>query len=465
MNRIHSSVLALVMCIFLIQATDPPFEKPTGSFVNFFQLKMPALIFTPFMTSSVDDKKTISDRQFLSTELQPPTLGPLELHPPTVDPQELHPPVQDTFNYQPPSIGVYSTLQDPLGLFNQDNGGTQQNEQNNFNANLNLPVYPPIQAAPSDQSNTANNNNEAIGEVSNYSNDFMQITDSSNNTNNLYNPPNNNQEFHNNVKTDYTELTEQEFLKPLLKLYENVIHQEDNVATKNTSHISKNFVETVTEQASQNEVVAPTDKIVTKNKDLTENRSQKTSLMKAIHDLFKNSIRRDDMGIIDNKHKEHIGEILPTDFRRTISTRFLPHRLLNQLSFKRKSEREHPITSLERAGFKIPVIFPSNEGVTENVNELHSVRSSRLGFLDQFRIPRRYNKFRDTFYEGHQSYFDPSARYQTAWSSRRPRVIFPTDQVAFRDPVQNQEQEPEWLAGDNTLQDLQEQDVRDRGKE
>lgn len=101
-------------------------------------------------------------------------------------------------------------------------------------------------------------------------------------------------------------------------------------------------------------------------------------------------------------------------------------------------------------------------------------RLNRLNFppneVSGFRIPRRFRGFRDPYSEGYQPtarepYFDPSARFHTSWPSRRPRVIFPTDLVAFRDPLQNgnQDKEPDWLAGDNSLQDLQEQDIRDKG--
>ncbi|CAG9864949.1 unnamed protein product [Phyllotreta striolata] len=373
MNRIHSSILALVMCIFLIQATDPPYEKPTGNFVNFFRMKMPAVIFAPFLTDEAE-RKTISDRQFLSTELQPPTM----------DPQELRPPELDNFNNNynnnnnnnnngnnNNNPGVYSTLQDYDYVSSQDNPTD----------NLKLPLYPPIHPAPA--TSPGANTNENIGEVSNWSDDS---------------PKNSSEE---RLPNKYEELIEQDFIKPLLKLYEKVIHQDDNSS-----------------QVAQNS---------------TDYNRKESSQLNAINSLIKSPLRRDDVDVVENHRKEHIGEILPVDPRHN----FIQHRL------SRTNEYTHGV----------PIVFPS-----EVAPEIEGFRGSRSGltFLEHFRVPRRYNKYREVF-------FDPSARYQTAWSPRRPRVIFPTDQVAFRDPVQSQELDAEWLAGDNSLQDLQEQDVRDRG--
>lgn len=59
---------------------------------------------------------------------------------------------------------------------------------------------------------------------------------------------------------------------------------------------------------------------------------------------------------------------------------------------------------------------------------------------------------------GREPYFDQT--WKNPWRSRGPRVIFPSDLVTFRD----QNQEPDFLAGDANLQDLQETDTRDRGK-
>lgn len=56
-----------------------------------------------------------------------------------------------------------------------------------------------------------------------------------------------------------------------------------------------------------------------------------------------------------------------------------------------------------------------------------------------------------------------SSKWQSSsWSaSRRPRVIFPSDLVAFREP---NEEEPDYLGSEASLQDLQQSDNKDRGE-
>ncbi|XP_056640922.1 uncharacterized protein LOC130447897 [Diorhabda sublineata] len=415
MNRLHTSILALVMSIFLIQASDPPYEKPTGSFIKFFPLKIPALIYTPFVTNV---------HKTLSTELQPPTLDPQELHPSTLDPQELHPPTLSPQDYQSsqaddlfkdptmPHVAVYSTLQD----FPRDN----------FNSGSNLPSYPSVDAYP-------------LSNRTQFDGDVPENSSSSNNTNGLTKLHNylvqiNDESQTNKEKTAYQELLEQDFVRPLLKLYEKEIHQDSDYLTNTNNRISKE-----------------------NNVEITANKTKEIAL-----------IRRYDSNIDDTKDKEHIGEILPADFHKNRKRVFFA-RKLNPVGFKPSLERSEII--------RFPMAFPSgasSEGsdvfVTENVNRINEQyysRSPRLGIpiLEQFRMPRRYRGFREGYSDGQQVHFDPSARYQTVWSSRRPRVIFPTEQVTFRDPIKSQDAEPDWLAGDGTLQDLQEQDIRDRGSD
>ncbi|XP_072391802.1 uncharacterized protein [Diabrotica undecimpunctata] len=525
MNWIHSSLLALVMSIFLIQASDPPYEKPTGRFIKFYPLKTPALIFTPFVTNiqkTEDDTKKISDRQFLSTDLQPPTLDPQELQPPTVDPQNLLPPPVNTFteisqnDFLPP-VAIYSTLQDfPTTGSQNTTNISEAPAQNNLDNNLNLPLYPPIHPAPFDTPNeespsnytqeqsyntndatqpsfsghpgiAANANNEGLTRLHNY---LRQINNES--------QSNTNEGFHNKGKSSYDTLLEQDFIRPLLKLYEKEIHLDENYAIANASRISKeDYLESVKPDKSTEKVVSE-DTINNRETAVIQLKEQDNKLsvpnevkfeqqevtlpqkeekmVKMVNDIFTKPIRRDDFNVVENRDKEHIGEILPSDFYRKISNnnRIFQNRRLSHIPFK-----SNLVTPVERSEIlRIPVVFPSgpsSEGidgiVTDNanrVNEQYYARTPRLSLplVEHFRVPRRYKGFRDNYSEG-PIYFDPSARYQTAWtaSSRRPRVIFPTEQVAFRDPVQNQEAEPDWLAGDSNLQDLQEQDIRDRGSE
>lgn len=86
--------------------------------------------------------------------------------------------------------------------------------------------------------------------------------------------------------------------------------------------------------------------------------------------------------------------------------------------------------------------------------QLQSYRGAR-------KIPSRERGHRELLGEapsGREPYFDQA--WKNPWRSRGPRVIFPSDLVTFRD----QNQEPDFLAGDANLQDIQETDTRDRGK-
>ncbi|KAG5876774.1 hypothetical protein JTB14_038452 [Gonioctena quinquepunctata] len=240
------------------------------------------------------------------------------------------------------------------------------------------------------------------------------------------------------------------------------------------------------------------NKEASKNYFLTNEKMKILSLANDVMGMKK--VRRDDISPLENRDQEHIGEILPVNFNENIERTNQGQALENLNLYRspnyrmRKSyEYDDRFSQAERSELpRIPIVFPGERyktgfeptgGSTDytdasgfspknfikpSTEQLFS-RSPRLSLtpLDAYRTPRRFRGFRDYHSDGFQPYFDPSARFQSAsaWSSRRPRVIFPSDQVSFRDSVQNpsQEAEPEWLAGDNALQDLQEPDIRDRG--
>ncbi|XP_060532960.1 uncharacterized protein LOC132705970 isoform X2 [Cylas formicarius] len=164
------------------------------------------------------------------------------------------------------------------------------------------------------------------------------------------------------------------------------------------------------------------------------------------------SNRRDDVSVEDSA-KEHIGEILPANYKPQVSNalvlgRYPDRRMRKSYQYDESFKPLSPPAPIVRK----PITFPG-EGF-DGTKARHE--------LNAYRYPRRLRGPYDSF----QPYYDPSARYQTfPGSSRRPRVIFPSDLVQFREPATsgNHQEEVDWLAGDNSLQDLQEQDTRDRG--
>ncbi|XP_076259398.1 uncharacterized protein LOC143195819 isoform X1 [Rhynchophorus ferrugineus] len=208
------------------------------------------------------------------------------------------------------------------------------------------------------------------------------------------------------------------------------------------------------------------------------------------------STRRDDLSV-ENNDNEHIGEILPPGFQinEQKSPSFMvssTRRNLYQYPIvqTRKSysyddafqprtpvafpvEKYHPeydVTAVSGDGFDTSgfiAFYPGQETLTTT-----SFPRARFNEISPYRYPRRLRPFDGS--SGYQAvrqevprrepFFEPSTRYQ-AWqaSSRRPRVIFPSDLVQFREQnTQGVSEEPEWLVGDGNLQDLEGGEVRDR---
>ncbi|XP_017772422.1 PREDICTED: proclotting enzyme [Nicrophorus vespilloides] len=339
MNKIHSGILAIVMSIFLIQATDPPTEK-TGSLLA--QAEMKRLAYQSLSSRRVE--------KFVPIQVTTPT---------------------------PPVI----------------NDNQAETEQMNFIRNYLRQMQNESEAAT---------NYAAI-------NTFLQREG----------------------KSDYEKLLEKEFVRPLLKLYE----------------------------------------------------MNETSIQKPI--------RRDDT-VSEVNDNEHIGEILPPNFEPNTEKIHLPSPRFvfrARKSFDYSDEGFRPSTgysqeSLDSPRYRKPISFPGDRFRPEyepvDYSEYEAQASSenyqrgpRFNFPPSevlgYRMPRRQRGFRDVFFQGAREpqYFDQSTPWESPWAStvnRRPRVIFPSDLVAFRDTTSTQK-EPDFLAGDSALQDLQQQDTRDRGAE
>lgn len=261
-------------------------------------------------------------------------------------------------------------------------------------------------------------------------------------------------------KTEYEKFLEKDFIKPLLKLYEQDFPPVAEPYAVNVNSSSRDF--------SHNFKIMSKDEL-----NLLLNNQHSSS----VQPLTMN--RRDDN--FEQSKDEHIGEILPSGYQISLKPlhRFGPVRqpsyqqlpvIKNRQSFEETSFKpiRKPITfpgerfrpEYEPSSFSSEGGFesPTFEFATEDSRAAYS-RPPRLSLppndINGFRIPRRFPS-------------SPREPYwQTAWaSSRRPRVIFPSDLVGFRDPAQvgPSSEEPDWLAGENNLQDIQEQDTRDRGK-
>lgn len=413
MNKIHSGVLALVLGIFFIHAADPPFEKNTGSFLEYTSAKYLPFTSTGYQT----DSTLLAPRIDSQPDLQLSTSKSSQVEN-TENLQQFH-------NYL---IKIHNETK-----FNGDT--TETPEEKNYDV----------------------------------INKFLNKKE----------------------KTQYEKLLEKDFIRPLLTLYQKQIHQEPDFIAGNfsdSSRISKEDYVDDFKVLSKDEL----DMLIHGGETYQHNEEQN------VNHNFDQKVRRDD-NIEDNNDNEHIGEILPPDYKeepkkenihrfspvRRRLTLYNPYRQRKSYDYEDGFKPGGPfLDNVDLPRLRKPVTFPgerfrpeyepsasSGDGFDPTGEEPRSVfsRPPRLSLppneVPGFRMPRRfrgYPSFSDGFPTGRDQFFDP-ARYQSGWSgSRRPRVIFPTDLVAFRDPVQTQE-ESDWLQGDNSLQDLQDTDTRDRG--
>lgn len=249
----------------------------------------------------------------------------------------------------------------------------------------------------------------------------------------------------------------------------------------------------------------------------------------------KNLLRRDDLisGINDN---EHIGEILPNDYNKGTHVNQAPNHAYNPRQSVQPAARQqrtqrqnwprrnfdesfrqnqfNPSVNsqnsnnnhnrkrfrqdyneqgpeFELSGFEDPTNyrqFDYEPQASENFAQPIRVQPNRFLASEagpaSYRIPRRQRGYREMFFQSpiyREPFFEshfPSWEGQVG--NRRPRVIFPTDLVAFRDTANlvpnpsglsgpsgpsGVDKEPDLLSGDGNLQDIQQQsDNRERGQ-
>ncbi|CAH0551889.1 unnamed protein product [Brassicogethes aeneus] len=421
MNKIHSGVLALVLGIFLIQAADPPFERNTGTFLEFTTAK-----YLPFSGS----RQTDSTPLLIKIDDQP-------------------------------------SLQ-----FNNTNNESSRNELGNSNVEL---------------EHFYNYLIKIHNETKQFK-DVVPVTKESVRKDEVINRFLNKKD-----KSQHEKRLETDFVRPLLKLYEKELHEQPYVSGNSTD----------SPRISKEDYVEEFKVLSKEDLDMLIHGGQKYQQNEQYVDQ---KIRRDDDSLESNEN-EHIGEILPPDYKKE-TTRFARRQLYQQplVRFRLPNYRQRKSYDYEE-GFKPvgpfgeppdysrlrqPVNFPGERfrleyepsspsggdanfrlDPTASGDDPRSSysRPPRLTLppneIPGYKVPRRfrgYQTFPDNFPTGREQFFDP-ARYQAGWtSSRRPRVIFPTDLVAFRDPVQNNAEETDWLQGDNNLQDIQQDgDSRERG--
>nr|CAI5843276.1 unnamed protein product [Callosobruchus analis] len=448
MNKIQSAVLAVVMSVFLIQATDPPYEKPTGSFIQFY----------PVRQRRIDNAEPKYTQVFFNAQR---SIGnALDVNQKSV---------QSTTagNYVPSSLvpqrstitnflsGSNLPLYPPLVPIPQ--APTTSEPDQKF-AESALPQYPPVRLQ-FDVSKVpeipSRNRYDALGRLHNY---LSKIGDSRDRSGQQ-----------DEDKSAYEKLLDRELVRPLLKLYEKQIHYEPDYEIANgnsTGRISKeDYVEDFKVlskdelemlmyggekyQANHNHDAEDHQNLDHGDDSVSSASSEETS--------SSNGIRRDDISVPENNDKEHIGEILPPEFKKTQQSYPQAHRrvyhqiIFNPANYRMRKSYDYN----DRAEIpRIPLTFPtapSSEGL--DGTGYHRVPRINLPPPELYRAPRRFRGIENRLTRGRR----------TPISTHRHGTTMVGLLEDLEDANNNQEPEPDWLAGDNNLQDIQEADVRDRG--
>lgn len=292
-------------------------------------------------------------------------------------------------------------------------------------------------------------------------------------------------------KSDYELLLEKDIVKPLLKLYQKDL--DENVKDNTTNYLDATKRISKEDNLDDLKILSKTDiELLFNNQHIYQNPEEVDPQQIS---------RRDDIFENNNNKDEHIGEILPNEynndntqiysrrndyFRTPLRLRVQNYRKLYDYddSFKPSSpayllpdsfrkakysgfdaSSEGYETTGDDPTYRYSYRYPDNHETDETSKNY--ARQVKFNFPSNdntvYRVPRRQRGYRDLFNDGRESRFEQQGthQYQPTWNSaRRPRVIFPSDLVAFREP--NQE-EPDYLAGDTNLQDIQQPDLRDRG--
>ncbi|KAL1497548.1 hypothetical protein ABEB36_008489 [Hypothenemus hampei] len=438
MNQIHSCVLALVLSIFLIQAADPPYEKTTVSLLEFVP-------------------------KFHKTAT---TSRPLE----------------ENIRSNETTKRIYDSLES----FLQKPDKTQREKiiENNFVRPLLTQYQNLIHEEPTleDVQNSERLSKETYL-------DSVKILKQEDISSLLYQKPIEKQIFKEPAinNEEYFALSDQNRSNG-----SNNAHEENNPATfpKNSDEelsppplFHNGLYGTIKSNPSFSALRPPVSNIKNNKKYEGVEPVQGINVLPLEHEtltpIAKSALGRYDTSV-EMKDKEHIGEILPPDFNleedQKSSGQTTPQAMRKSYNYDEGYYPLVPRDSPRKPIFPLMRYRPSYESNSEISSEGYEPtgKTSTVPFLPPYRYPRRLRGFYDSAPSSgfqpikNEPHFDPSARYQTAWtgtSSRRPRVIFPNDLVQFRDPINSNSgpgEETDWLTGDNNLQDLEGDDDRDR---
>ncbi|KAJ8955767.1 hypothetical protein NQ318_008641, partial [Aromia moschata] len=439
MNKIHSGILALVMSIFLIQAADPPYEKTTGSFLQFFpitvtsprvltpiqQVTLPPSLSQQYLTdySGADLQKNQEDLQRFHDYLS-----------------RIHNETQNAETTTASAVDDKLGKPDALNEFLRKKGKEIHQEHDYVIGNL--------------SASRRISKEDYVDELRVLSKEELDM---------LIHGSEVYQQNHYDNEEEDQRVTED--------LDRNIMRRDDSTLEVNS------------DQEHIGEILPPNFKDDSNQPQISQHRHRFSPIQRHYHQVGYGPRLPSYRMRKSYEFDEPFTPLTSPSHTYTSENPDLPRR--KPISFPGERFRpEYEPTGISSEGFD-KVGFPSEKTNQHNRPEGfepsgRNSEDSRPGYIRTprpnfpptevtgFRLPRRFRGHREHA-EGFQPtardpYHDPSARYQTAWSSRRPRVIFPTDLVSFRDPLQNQnqEQEADWLAGDNNLQDIQEQDVRDR---